>query len=203
MRQHLPQPDTATWDDSPWITAVGGTLRQRQRADRRRQVGPDRSWPATEGAGFSSVYARPAYQNGVAHITGSPMRSVPDITMDSQTGRRKSAPLLAGVLALATQLNGDRNVGPINPALYGSARPGRREAGIADVDPGQRLGSRQRPDRGTGLHRGQGFDVATGWGTINGNFVPSLVAATRPTTRRPRHARRLAELTALETQHPV
>jgi hypothetical protein len=34
--------------------------------------------------------------------------------------------MMAGVLALATQLNDGQNIGPINPALYGTlARPGR------------------------------------------------------------------------------
>ncbi len=37
--------------------------------------------------------------------------------MDAQDGTSEAAPLLNGVMALATQMN-HGNVGPINPALY-------------------------------------------------------------------------------------
>ena len=120
------------------------------------------------------MFPRPAYQNGVAGITGSRMRSVPDITMDAQDGTSQSAPLFAGVLALATQLN-HANVGPINPALYGILGPAGARAGIADVV----KGNNSAPNV-TGFTAARGFDVASGWGTINASrFVPSLVAATR------------------------
>ena len=91
------QPDTAAWDDSPWVTAVGGSIPNIDPTTGAKR-GTDPVWHSgifSEGAGYSSVFSRPDYQKGVAGIT----------------------------------------------------RPG--------------------------------FDVATGWGTINGNFVPSLVAATR------------------------
>jgi hypothetical protein len=65
----------------------------------------------SEGAGFSAVYPRPSYQDRVNR--GSRWRSVPDITMDSQSGTSESAPMVAGVMALATQLNHGRNLGPI------------------------------------------------------------------------------------------
>ena len=82
-------PDTAAWDDSPWVTAVGGSVPNLSPKTGRR-LGPDPVWHVhgslAEGAGYSSVFPRPAYQNGVAGITRSPMRSVPDITLDSQDG---------------------------------------------------------------------------------------------------------------------
>jgi subtilase family serine protease len=176
-------PDTAAWDDSPWITAVGGSVPNLNPTTGKR-LGPDPIWHVAgafaEGAGYSSVFTRPSYQNGVAAITGSPMRSVPDITLDSQHGTSESAPMLAGVLALATQVNkGD--VGPINPALYQVLGPQGAQAGIADVVKGNN--SVTTPDGKTVLVRGftaaKGFDVASGWGTINAaKFVPSLAAAT-------------------------
>src|SRR5262249_29634675 len=99
-------PDTAARDDSPWVTAVGGSVPDLDRNTGQR-LGPDPVWHVhgafAEGAGYSSVFPRPSYQNGVAGITRSPMRSVPDITLDSQDGTSESAPLMAGVLALATQ----------------------------------------------------------------------------------------------------
>jgi len=168
-------PDTAAWDDSGWVTAVGGSVPNLSPAGHK--IGPDPVWHVggfSEGAGFSSVFARPAYQNGVARITGSRMRSVPDITMDAQNGTSQSAPLFAGVLALATQLN-HANVGPINPALYATLGPAGARAGIADVVKGN-----DSAPKVTGFTAARGFDVASGWGTINASrFVPSLVAATR------------------------
>lgn len=168
-------PDTAAWDDSPWVTAVGGSVPNLTASGRK--AGPDPLWHTgafSEGAGFSSVFARPAYQNGVASITRSAMRSVPDITMDAQDGTSEAAPLFAGVLALATQLN-HANVGPVNPALYGTLGPAGARDGIADVVQGN-----DSSPKVPGFTAARGFDVASGWGTVNASrFVPSLVAATR------------------------
>jgi subtilase family serine protease len=176
------QPDTAAWDDSPWITAVGGTIPNINPKTGAKE-GPDPVWHVagifSEGAGYSSVYRRPDYQNGVADITRSPMRSVPDIALDAQDGTSESGPLLNGVLALATQLNHGQNVGPINPALYESLGPRGAAAGIADVVSGNNSVIVNGKTVVQGFTAGPGFDVATGWGTINGAFVPSLVAATR------------------------
>jgi len=192
-----PEPDTGTWDDSPWVTAVGGTIDNVNASGQK--VGPDPIW-RQEGAGFSSIYPRPAYQNGVAHITGSPMRSVPDIAMDAIQGTSESGPLLAGVLALATQVNGDRNVGPINPVLYGALGPGGAKDGIADVISGNDSAVVNGKTVVPGFAAAKGFDVATGWGTVNGNFVPSLVAATQAYHQEAAARQQAqAQLTALET----
>ncbi len=178
-------PMTATWDDNPWVTAVGGSVPNVSKTDGTK-LGPDPLWHVggifAEGAGFSAVYPRPSYQNGVARTTGSPWRSVPDITMDAQDGTSESAPMTAGVLALATQLNDGRNLGPINPALYGVLGPLGTRAGISDVVSGNN--SVTDPQTGQvrvpGFTAGSGFDVASGWGTIDAStFVPALVAATR------------------------
>jgi subtilase family serine protease len=176
------QPDTAAWDDSPWITAVGGTIPNINPVTGAKE-GPDPVWHVggifSEGAGYSSVYRRPDYQDGVADITRSPMRSVPDIALDAQDGTSEAGPLLNGVLALATQLNHGQNVGPINPALYESLGPRGAAAGIADVVSGNNSVIVKGKTVVQGFTAAPGFDVATGWGTINGAFVPSLVAATR------------------------
>ena len=176
-------PDTAAWDDSPWVTAVGGSVPNLS-ATTGQRLGPDPVWHVggtfAEGAGYSSVYPRPSYQNGVAGITRSPMRSVPDITLDSQDGTSESAPLMAGILALATQAS-KANVGPINPVLYRVLGPRGAQAGIADVVKGNN--SVTTPDGKTvivpGFTAGKGFDVASGWGALNAaRFVPALAAAT-------------------------
>jgi subtilase family serine protease len=169
-------PDTAAWDDSPWVVAMGGSVPNVSRTDGSK-LGPDPLWHAgifSEGAGFSSVYSRPDYQNGVQHITGSDMRSVPDITMDSQDGTSESAPEFAGILALAAQVNG-RSVGPINDVLYRDLGPRGTKVGLSDVVSG---------DNSTttvpGFTATNGFDVASGWGTLDASkFVPALVNAVR------------------------
>jgi subtilase family serine protease len=200
-------PDTAAWDDSPWVTAVGGTVPNLSPTTGMR-LGPDPIWHVggafAEGAGYSSVFPRPSYQNGVAAITRSPMRSVPDITLDSQDGTSEAAPLMAGVLALATQAN-KADVGPINPALYQVLGPQGTQAGLADVVKGDN--SVTTPDGKTvivpGFTAAKGFDVASGWGTINAaKFVPSLAAATAASHQdQAVRAQALAELTGL--QHSV
>jgi subtilase family serine protease len=172
-------PDTATWDDSPWITAVGGSV-PNMSVKTPTKLGPDPLWhtgPFGEGAGFSSVYPRPSYQDGV---NSSPMRSVPDITMDAQDGTSESTPMLAGVLALATQVN-HGNVGPINPALYQVLGPAGARDGIADVVSGNNSYVNAKGQLVVpGFTAGRGFDVASGWGTVYApRFVPSLAAATR------------------------
>ncbi|HEY2523149.1 MAG TPA: S53 family peptidase [Streptosporangiaceae bacterium] len=197
-------PDTAAWDDSPWVTAVGGSV-PNVSTSTGQKLGPDPLWhegPFSEGAGYSSVYPRPSYQDGVAHSTQSPMRSVPDITADAQDGTSESAPLLNGVLALATQVNHGKNVGPINPLLYGVLGPRGTRAGIEDVISGNNSATNSSGAVTVpGFSAAKGFDVASGWGTINAaTFVPSLVAATQASGQdaSPRHqaAADLAQLTA-------
>jgi subtilase family serine protease len=179
-----PGSQTATWDDNPWVTAVGGTVPNVSRTDGSK-LGPDPIWHAggifAEGAGFSAVFKRPPYQARVNR--GAKMRSVPDITMDAQSGTSEAAPMVAGVLALATQLNHGRNLGPINPVLYDILGPLGTHAGISDVVSGNNSvigpsGNVLVP----GFTAAPGFDVASGWGTVDAStFVPALVAGTRAT----------------------
>jgi subtilase family serine protease len=197
-------PDTATWDDNPFVTAVGGSVPNIDPTTGAK-LGPDPLWHVggifSEGAGFSSIYPRPAYQDGVASITGSAFRSVPDITMDSQSGTSESAPMTAGVLALATQLNNGHNIGPINPVLYDILGPQGSADGISDVVSGN--DSVIDPTTGQvlvqGFTAGPGFDVASGWGTIDASkFVPALVLASQTSglTEQARHeaSRELSDL---------
>jgi subtilase family serine protease len=174
-------PDTATWDDSPWITAVGGSVPD-VNSTTGQIVGTDTEWPDS-GAGYSSVFAAPSYQAPEAAKTGATMRSVPDITMDSHDGTSEASPSFAGVIALATQLNGDRDLGPINPALYAIGPQGSK-AGIVDITQGDDSETVQTTGQEVdGFAAGPGFDVGSGWGTVNAaNFAPALDKATRSTS---------------------
>jgi subtilase family serine protease len=170
-------PDTAAWDDSPWITAVGGSVPDVSTTG--QVLGPDTLWPSS-GAGYSSVYAAPSFQQAVDRSTRATMRSVPDITMDSHSGTSEAAPSFAGVLALATQLNGGEDIGPINPALY-QIGPRGAKAGITDITSGNdSITLRSSGATVAGFSAGPGFDVASGWGTVDAaKFAPALDLATR------------------------
>ena len=135
--------------------------------------------PNGEGGGFSAVYTRPSYQDSVAAITRSKWRSVPDITMDASGGTSEAAPLLAGVLALATQLNHGKDVGPVNDALYHALGPAGLKDGIADVVSGNNTVTIHGKVFVRGFTAARGFDVASGWGTIRAStFAPALARAT-------------------------
>ncbi len=189
-------PSTAAWDDSPWVTAVGGSVPNLSEDGTR--LGPDRMWNVdgifSSGAGFSAVFPRPAYQD---RVNSNPMREVPDITMDATNGVSEATPLLAGVLALATQLNHQANVGPINPALYQALGPNWTKDGIVDVVSGNDSVIRNHTVFVQGYAAGPGFDIASGWGTLYAPaFVPSLVKAVNLDVQARAQAR--AQLSALE-----
>jgi hypothetical protein len=196
---------TGVWDDSPWVTAVGGSIPNLSPTGKR--LGPDRVWnlsptgsPEAEAAGFSAVYTRPNYQNRVATITRSKWRSVPDITMDAAGGTSGSAPLFAGVLALATQVNDGHNVGPINDALYNVLGPAGLKDGIADIVSGNNTLTIHGRVFVRGFTAAKGFDVASGWGTVRANtFAPALARAVRAAHQNAAvRARATAALTRLE-----
>jgi subtilase family serine protease len=92
------------------------------------------AWPGS-GGGFSHLYARPAYQDGVPGI--SKTRGVPDVAGDadapgglayvyfsygapylvSESGTSSSTPLWAGTMALADEY-AHQDLGLVNPAIY-------------------------------------------------------------------------------------
>jgi subtilase family serine protease len=157
----------ASWPASdPLVTAVGGTV-----PGPGEQAGdvPDTLWPDS-GAGLSKTYGRPSWQNGVAGIIGTNQRSEPDITMAGADGTSEATPLFAGVLALATQVHGGP-LGSVNDALY-QLGPVGAGAGLVDVTSGDNSYAGV-----PGFSAGPGFDIASGWGTVNAAaFVPALVA---------------------------
>jgi subtilase family serine protease len=190
-------PASSTWDDSPFVTAVGGNIPDYTYSGLNGQdsfsVWNQGNWGA-ENAGVSAIYAMPNYQSGEAATIGTPWRAVPDITMDSLDGTSQAAPEFAGVLALATQLRGG-DLGPVNQVLYDELGPKGTAAGIVDITQGNDT------DFGvTGFSAGPGYDVATGWGTVDAAaFAPALASST---ARQPRAEslgqQAQSELTALE-----
>lgn len=154
---------------SPFVTAVGGSVLHLNANNQR--ISPDTLWPES-GAGLSKTYPRPSWQNSVKGITGSTQRSLPDITMEGIDGTSQAAPLFAGVLALATQMHGGKPLGFLDPILYKLGAKG-ATAGITDITSGNDTVAGV-----PGFSATTGFDVASGWGTVDpGTFVPALAKA--------------------------
>ena len=163
--------------DSPWVTAVGGTIPNAGLATVAGRTAPDALWIArtshsdAEGAGVSTVYPQPPWQQGIPALDGVTGRAFPDISMDANNGTSQASPTFAGILALATQLNGD-DLGTVNPALA-AIGPSGTDAGIVDVP----AGYTNSAFGVTGFSTATGYDLASGWGTIYApDFVPALVA---------------------------
>jgi subtilase family serine protease len=184
------------WPSSdPLVTSIGGT--QLMLAQDGNKVQPDQVWNDQYGAGgggLSSVFARPAFQAGVAGVVGND-RGTPDISMSAAVsggawvyqsfepggagweilgGTSEATPLFAGVVALASQKAG-HPLGNIDGALYtlgqeSKLKGGPLQTGIVDVTTGNNTFGDV-----TGYPAGPGYDLATGWGTIDAaQFVPAL-----------------------------
>jgi Subtilase family len=163
--------------DSPWVTAVGGTIPNAGLATPGGRTAPDALWAApdnqsdAESAGVSAVYPKPSWQQGIPALNGVTGRAFPDIAMDASDGTSQASPTFAGILALATQLRG-ADLGTVNPALA-AIGPRGAAAGIIDVP----AGYTDSAYGVTGFSTATGYDIASGWGTVYAPaFVPALVA---------------------------
>jgi Subtilase family len=163
--------------DSPWVTAVGGTIPNAGLGTPAGRTAPDALWTApdnhsdAESAGVSTVYPKPSWQRGIPALDGVSGRAYPDIAMDADDGTSQASPTFAGILALATELRG-ADLGTVNPALAATGPRG-TAAGIVDV----LAGYTDSAYGITGFSTGTGYDIASGWGTIYAPaFVPALVA---------------------------
>lgn len=186
-----------TWPASdPLVTGVGGT--QLSLSATGERLAPDVAWNDGNGAsggGRSAVFARPPYQDPVGRTVGA-SRGVPDISMSAAVvgavpiyagydpqrtgwqlvgGTSLATPMFAGLVATADQIAG-RRIGPVNPHLYALARSRGRQTGIVDVTKGDNTFDRQVP----GYPAKRGYDLVTGWGTVNADrFCRALAASAR------------------------
>jgi subtilase family serine protease len=146
------------------------------------------------GGGFSHLFRRPSYQNGVPGI-GS-MRGVPDVaadgdpvtgiavitssadggyTISGHAGTSASAPLWAGIIALADQY-AQRHLGFVNPAIYQIARSSQYHQAFHDVIAGNSNTAEFPPTTITGYRAGPGWDPVTGWGSPDAQVLIPLLA---------------------------
>ncbi|HEY0803998.1 MAG TPA: S53 family peptidase, partial [Pseudonocardiaceae bacterium] len=181
----LKQADFPTSD--PFVTSVGGTSTaidangnlawQTGWGTNRFALASNNTWAPTgflygAGGGFSMLFNRPTYQNGVVPASSPPGRAVPDVAMDAdpntgmligltQTfpdsvhygefrigGTSLSSPLFAGMTALSFQNSGGA-VGLLNPTIYGQTKA---NAGtFSDVTAAQPLPAEVRVDYVNGV----------------------------------------------------
>jgi subtilase family serine protease len=141
------------------------------------------------GGGFSFLFRRPSYQDGVPGIGA--MRGVPDVAADADSttamaltftggvlipaqGTSAATPLWAAVIALADQEAG-RHLGFVNPAIYRIARSGAYHRAFHDVVTGDN--SVMWPTGVfVGYRAGPGWDPVTGWGSPDAQVLVPLVA---------------------------
>ena len=189
-----------SWPSSdPLVTSVGGSQLYLNNAGGRLQ--PDSVWNDGYGAGgggVSAVFSRPFFQAGVSNVVGS-HRGTPDISMSAAVnggawvymsfagietpgvdnpawyifgGTSEATPIFSGIVALADQVAGHR-LGLINPALYTLgelSEHGDSHTGIVDITTGNNSFAGV-----TGYAAAPGYDLASGWGTIDAaQFVPAL-----------------------------
>ena len=188
-----------SWPSSdPLVTSIGGS--QLNLNETGTKITPDVVWNdgfGAGGGGQSAVFNRPLFQRGVRSVVGS-HRGTPDISMSAAVnggawvymsfagietpgvsdpgwyifgGTSEASPIFSGIVALADQVAGHR-LGLINPALYalGAASAHGVNTGLVDITSGNNSFAGV-----TGFDAGPGYDLASGWGTINAaRFVPAL-----------------------------
>jgi subtilase family serine protease len=183
----------------PLALAAGGTTLQASQAT-GAYIG-ETSWntssstggPAAGGGGFSRLFSRPAYQDGIAGIGAA--RGVPDVAADADPGTgmalaitgggqgtlligaggtSAAAPLWAAVIALADQ-EADRHLGFVNPALYQIGRSAHYHQAFQDVTTGTNNVTFSTQTI-TGYQAAPGWDPVTGLGSPNAQVLVPLLA---------------------------
>ncbi|MAT61007.1 MAG: hypothetical protein CMH41_05120 [Micrococcales bacterium] len=164
---------------SGWVTAVGGTQLDLNKANQRTN---EVAWEDSSGGPQNQV-PRPAWQRGVGNKGQPQNRLSPDVALvasddepglafyapDVEDNRSKwlatgggtsaAAPIFAGMLTLFNQRLLEQNrtqLGFINPMIYSMANGSEYNALFYDVTKNQR-GSAPTPAL-------VGYDMATGWG---------------------------------------
>ncbi len=185
-----PTPTTSFPDDSPWVTAVGGTTLKQDGAAYSEVV-----WNngGASGGGVSRFYATPSFQQGLPQSDQQILnghRGVPDVAAaaDPYTGlaiyyggqwtlaggTSAASPLWAGIMAVADQVAG-RPLGYINPTLYKIAASSHYTSAFRDITSGNNSFSNNGVDV-QGYQATTGWDPTTGLGSPNAaNLIPLLI----------------------------
>jgi subtilase family serine protease len=189
--KHLASVRTTSFPpDDPWVTAVGGTTLSDSNATYQEMA-----WNSANGAsggGFSRFFSMPDYQKMLPTSVQSQFqhqRGVPDVAADADPrtglavylagqwsqagGTSASAPLWAGLMAIADQMAG-RPLGFINPVLYKLALSSAYTRDFYDITTGDNTNHIAHV---TGYSAAPGWDPVTGLGTPNAaKLLPDLIA---------------------------
>jgi subtilase family serine protease len=199
-----PVKDVGLPASDPLVLAAGGTTLDADRAtgaylsETAWRTPPGTANPQTSSGGFSHLFTRPAYQDGVPGIGAG--RGLPDVAADAATrtgmtlavtggsgndafypatGTSAAAPLWAGLIALANQYAG-RDLGFVNPAIYRIGRSASYHRAFHDVSTGNDTMTISGQTI-TGYQASPGWDPVTGWGSPNAQaLIPLLVRYTSP-----------------------
>jgi subtilase family serine protease len=109
---------------------------------------------------------------GIAVITG---RAGGGYTISGHAGTSASAPLWAGIIALADQY-AQRHLGFVNPAIYQIARRPQYHQAFHDITAGNSNTAEFPPTTITGYQAGPGWDPVTGWGSPDAQVLIPLLA---------------------------
>jgi subtilase family serine protease len=109
---------------------------------------------------------------GIAVITSNAGRGY---TIGGHAGTRASAPLWAGIIALADQY-AKHHLGLVNPAIYQIARSSQYHQAFHDVTAGNSNTAEFPPTTITGYRAGPGWDPVTGWGSPDAQVLIPLLA---------------------------
>ena len=143
------------------------------------------------GGGISPTNSLPSWQQDLdmtANQGSRTQRNVPDVAIvagniwvrhnhgDSTlaVGTSASAPLWAGIVALANELaqsNGQPPVGFLNPAIYLLGKGSSYTSLFHDIT----QGNNTNPSRPTNYFAVSGYDLCTGWGTPSGRSLLSVL----------------------------
>jgi subtilase family serine protease len=157
----------------------------------------------TTGGGQSQVFTtKPAFQTGegvpndgfrdvpdVAMIAGSPgVLTIVDTNPPSDSaqasiagGTSLAAPIWAGISRLIQKKTGAR-LGSLNPRIYQLANAGLAANGFRDVLTGNNTYINAQNVTVTGFSANPGYDLVTGWGTVDiTTFVNAFAASPTPT----------------------
>lgn len=194
QRDPATSPTVSFPSDDQWVTSVGGTTVTTDGTSFRETV-----WNTGGGGsngGFSTFTPEPSYQQSVAKNSPNPFhnqRGVPDVAADAAPatglevdlggqftgagGTSASAPMWAGLMALANEMAG-RNLGFINPALYQIAASSNYARDFHDITVGNNTVTPQNGTTVQGFSAGPGWDPVTGLGTPNAQYLlADLIAA--------------------------
>jgi subtilase family serine protease len=192
-----PRKEVSLPASDPWALAAGGTTLTANPATGAYKS--ETAWneqsgsPDGSGGGFSRVFTRPSYQNGVSGSGAT--RGVPDVAGEATGtsgmalafrapgggdefigagGTSAAAPFWAGLIALADQEAGHA-LGFVNPTIYRIAQSPEYDKAFHDITTGNNTVSLNGVTI-TGYQARTGWDPVTGWGTPDAQVLIPLLA---------------------------